>query len=308
MSWQKTPTLPLMDMLAYFVDLALAGTPPDDMPTADKLCTEFRTSPKTTYFGRKQLAFVSPIVAGPGWFAIGNSAGFTNPLISPGINAGLVSVLRAATLTLETLGRVSAESHFPPAARYQYVATYSAGPLPRLALLNKVWYNSFRDPRFFECVLTCYWVLGLGDGSIYQQSLTQADQSWLLGVGEPALVDFFSEVLPLIEGPCDGKPADNDVVTRVQALCRSKLDTAAHLCPVPWSSILRCYDDSLVRVPGKTNRTERISDINLVQCTGCTKWRIMRLARCYYCGTQGQGSNRLCANLPSRTRVRTAFA
>ncbi|KAF0712700.1 hypothetical protein As57867_004704, partial [Aphanomyces stellatus] len=346
MSWQQTPTLQLMDMLSHFVDLALAGTLADDMPTANELCVEFGASyewivsigwvlrddsdlaqvkgrsteakflavqkkypildtllttrfkllpnyyaPNTTYFGRKQLAFVSPVVAGPGWFAIGNSAGFTNPLISPGINAGLVSVLRAAALTLESLQRGSliyplghASHKDSPAERYQqYVTTVM---FPRLGLLNQVWYNAFRDPRLFECVLTCYWVLGIGDGTIYSHTITDGDYSWLLGMGEPALFEFFTTTLPMIQGPCDGLPVADAVVAHVQALCRDKLDAVAHVYPVPWSSVLRCFDDKLVRVPGKRDRTERITDISLVKCVGCTKWRLMRLARCYYCGTK----------------------
>lgn len=52
-----------------------------------------------TYFVRKAMAYRSPVVAGDGWLAIGNSAVFTNPLISPGINAGIGGAFYAATLT-----------------------------------------------------------------------------------------------------------------------------------------------------------------------------------------------------------------
>ncbi|KAJ7355762.1 hypothetical protein DFH08DRAFT_1053215 [Mycena albidolilacea] len=55
------------------------------------------------YFVRKGLAYRSPIVVGEGWLAIGNSAGFTNSLISPGINVGIGGAWRAANLTAEVL-------------------------------------------------------------------------------------------------------------------------------------------------------------------------------------------------------------
>ncbi|KAF8904930.1 hypothetical protein CPB85DRAFT_1225100, partial [Mucidula mucida] len=77
-------------------------------PTIDKLLTEsYELLPnyygKTTYFVKKGLAYRSPVVAGEGWLAIGNSAGFTNPLISPGINAGVAGSWSAANLTAQVL-------------------------------------------------------------------------------------------------------------------------------------------------------------------------------------------------------------
>ncbi|KAF8196879.1 hypothetical protein K438DRAFT_1433672, partial [Mycena galopus ATCC 62051] len=73
-------------------------------PTIDTLLTDnYDLLPgyygERTFFVRKGLAYRSPVVAGEGWLAIGNSAGFTNPLISPGINAGIGGAWRAANLT-----------------------------------------------------------------------------------------------------------------------------------------------------------------------------------------------------------------
>jgi len=48
-----------------------------------------------TYFVRKAMAYRNPVV---GWLAIGNSASFTNLPISPGMNAGIVGAIYAATL------------------------------------------------------------------------------------------------------------------------------------------------------------------------------------------------------------------
>ena len=55
-------------------------------PRLDRLLTRHyallpRYYERQTYFVRKALAYRSPVVAGPGRLAVGNAAGFTNPLI-----------------------------------------------------------------------------------------------------------------------------------------------------------------------------------------------------------------------------------
>ncbi|KAJ7214508.1 hypothetical protein GGX14DRAFT_611028 [Mycena pura] len=73
-------------------------------PTLNKLMNDvYELLPsyyeKQTYFVCKGMTYRSPVVSGNGWFAIGNSAGFTNPLISPGINAGIETEFLAAKFT-----------------------------------------------------------------------------------------------------------------------------------------------------------------------------------------------------------------
>jgi hypothetical protein len=93
---------------------------------------------KQTYFVRKGMAYRSPVVSGQNWMAIGNSAGFTNPLISPGINAGIGAAFYAADLTRDLfsapapkLDAVMKDS----AARYQvYMHDFM---MPRLHQMNR---------------------------------------------------------------------------------------------------------------------------------------------------------------------------
>jgi flavin-dependent dehydrogenase len=63
-----------------------------------------------TYFVPKSMAYRSPVVAGKGWLVVRNSPGFTNPLISPGINAGIGSAFLAATLTEKILAAPEEDS------------------------------------------------------------------------------------------------------------------------------------------------------------------------------------------------------
>lgn len=58
----------------------------------------------------KSMAYRSPVVAGKGWLVVRNSPGFTNPLISPGINAGIGSAFLAATLTEKILAAPEEDS------------------------------------------------------------------------------------------------------------------------------------------------------------------------------------------------------
>jgi len=91
-------------------------------------------------------------VAGEGWFAIGNSAGSTNPLISPGINAGVGSAVLAASLTKIILSAHSnADSKSEIQKSMQVYQAYSRDfMLPRLHQVNRYCYNMFRDHRLFE--------------------------------------------------------------------------------------------------------------------------------------------------------------
>ncbi len=66
--------------------------------------------PGTTWFVRKTLTYQSPVVSGPGWLAIGDACGFTNPLLSPGITANMATSTFAAELTRKAL-RDCAECH-----------------------------------------------------------------------------------------------------------------------------------------------------------------------------------------------------
>jgi flavin-dependent dehydrogenase len=159
-------------------------------PTFDRLLNQsYDLLPKyygeRTYFVRKSMAFQSPIVAGEGWLAIGNSAGFTNPLISPGINAGIGSAFFAATLTEKILRAPEKHSRVVMQSSAEIYQTYVHDfMMPRLHQMNCLWYDMFRDHRLFEAIIRCFWSLSLGYvDTHYGDRFTAKDLKWLVGAG-----------------------------------------------------------------------------------------------------------------------------
>ncbi|KFZ03413.1 hypothetical protein V502_10972 [Pseudogymnoascus sp. VKM F-4520 (FW-2644)] len=137
---------------------------------------------KKTYFVRKSMAFQSPVVAGEGWLAIGNSAGFTNPLISPGINAGIGGAFYAAMLTQEIFAAPEESSRAvmkKSASAFQ--AYHHDFMMPRLNQMNRYWYNMFRDHRLFEALIPSFWAVGTQEiDHLYGASFVTEDINWVV--------------------------------------------------------------------------------------------------------------------------------
>ncbi|KAF5380789.1 hypothetical protein D9757_007138 [Collybiopsis confluens] len=100
--------------------------------------------PGTSWYIRKQLTYQSQVVSGPGWVTIGDGTGFTNPLLSPGINAGMASTTFAAELTLASL---KADSEEQRRAIWKKYDDYCAGAVPSLNLMNQFLYLTFMHPH-----------------------------------------------------------------------------------------------------------------------------------------------------------------
>lgn len=193
-------------------------------PTLDRLmCGNYDLLPGyyggKTYFVKKSLAYRSPVVAGEGWIAVGNSAGFTNPLISPGINAGIGSAFFAANLTntiLSTPVTNSKEVMQACAATYQsYIHDYM---MPCLHQMNRMWYNMFRDHRLFEALVRCYWCLGVEDiDTDYQPQFSELDLRWLVGAGGDDFQQLCRDVLAIV-APSDEAVLSEEAVKKVQEL------------------------------------------------------------------------------------------
>lgn len=93
--------------------------------------------PGTTYFIRKQLSYQTTVVSGPGWATIGDGIGFTNPLLSPGINAGMASSTFAADLTVDAV-RASGKGEEQRLKVWKKYDDYCATAVPSLFTMNKV--------------------------------------------------------------------------------------------------------------------------------------------------------------------------
>ena len=241
-----------------------------------------------SYYVRKAMAFRSPVVAGDGWLAIGNSAGFTNPLISPGINAGIGGAFYAAILTDEILA-AALKDRLPVMRRCarMYQAHIYTWKLPMLHLLNRLWYNAFRDHRLFERMTTCFWTLGLDeihehyDG--YKYSIE--DITWNVGAGLEVFKDYSEKVLGILE-PADGLIPSKEIIERVVELSDECLSLRHKLYPNNrWGRYLRQYNDKIQKVPGKCER-DRGAKVFAIRCSGCNYWVHNEASFCPICASE----------------------
>jgi hypothetical protein len=235
-----------------------------------------------TYFCRKALAYQSPLVAGEGWFAVGNSAGFTNPLISPGINAGVGTAVLAASLTDKIF---SAKN--PTAVMYQSAQLYQTYShdfmMPRLHRMNRLWYSMFRDHRLFEAFVPCYWFLGAPSvETLYTKGFTDADLGWLVGAGSDALQDFCADILQVVDSH-EGLALTEDTVRQVQAICQGRIVRhRGDFLNNNWGRYLRKYNDRLEWVPGKTERDPGRRFYS-IRCVWCRAWNHNGVESCLVC-------------------------
>lgn len=241
-----------------------------------------------TYFVKKSMAYRSPVVAGDGWLAIGNSAGFTNPLISPGINAGIGGAFHAATLT-DSILATPLKDRVPVMRRcaQTHQAHMCTFTLPRLHLMNRFWYNAFRDHRLFEKLTTCFWVLGFDEIHEHYDGYKYCieDVTWNVGSGSGGFKEFSEKVLGILE-PADELIPTEEVVDRVVRLSDECLSRRHKLYPSNrWGRYLRQYNDKLQKVPGKCERVKG-AKVFAIRCAGCSQWVHNRARICPICGTE----------------------
>lgn len=244
-----------------------------------------------SYFVRKAMAYRSPVVAGDGWLAIGNSAGFTNPLISPGINAGLGGAFFAATLTENILATPLRDSmSVMRRCAQMHQAHMCTFMLPRLHLMNRLWYNSFRDHRLFERLATCFWVLGCDKIHEHYEGYKYSieDVTWLVGSGGEEFKEFSEEVLSILEPAAELLPS-KEMIEQVVKLSDECLSRRHKLYPSNrWGRYLRQYDDSIQKIPGKVERDKgaKVFAIRCSSSSGCTYWVHNGAKICPICGTE----------------------
>ncbi|KAE9387409.1 hypothetical protein BT96DRAFT_948371 [Gymnopus androsaceus JB14] len=143
LSWHDSPMENLLDMINYILHHAEMGTPHDEMPSKYKKLGDVMRhfallhdyhGPGTSWYICKQLSYQSEVISGPGWVTVGDGIGFTNPLLSPRINAGMASTTFAAKLTLASLESKTEEERVAVWKKYD---EYCEGAVPSLYLWTK---------------------------------------------------------------------------------------------------------------------------------------------------------------------------
>ncbi|KAJ7640894.1 hypothetical protein DFH06DRAFT_624907 [Mycena polygramma] len=266
-------------------------------PTIDTLLTDqYEVLPSyyeaRTYFVKKGLTYRSPVCAGEGWLALGNTAGFTNPLISPGINAGLGGAWHAAHMTSKVFAAPphEAKSAMTHAAKthQEFMHDYA---VPRLYAMNLLWYNSFRDHRLFDVIPPALWSCSFDavdnhyyDNEHERQLYTETDARWMLGTGFEEFQQLAREVLAVIDGPNGGAPPSEEQIEEVVAICKRTIKERTEKFPEnSWSQWMRCLDDKLERVPGKHFRSEGFL-IEAKRCDDCKYFVHNHANTCPICG------------------------
>jgi len=237
--------------------------------------------PKTTWHIRKTLTYDSPVVTGPSWAAIGDAAGFTNPLYSPGINCNMATSVYLAEMTPRYLTG-QCQSVMDEYARF---CNGRVANLHRMNVFNYVMMRSARTGP-----LGPLWQYLCGTGNHEWQGMRECTtledvarvvMAWEWGADRPEYIAFAEEAIELLRGPpCQ---AESEVVAAVVELSATRMKEAVATGKYKsrWAGLLRWYDDQLMRRDDKPGR-----DILARRCVACGNWRILRddVVRCATCG------------------------
>ncbi|KAJ7695787.1 hypothetical protein B0H17DRAFT_1055565 [Mycena rosella] len=242
--------------------------------------------PGTTWYIRKQLAFQSTKVSGPGFVAIGDATAFTNPLYSPGINANMATSVYAAELTPTLLDPRSRSAEI-----LQPYEAFCASRAEALHRMNRFNYLCMRSKYLGAIGPTWQYLCGTGMKpwqNLRQYTFEDVSEvvcAWDWGAREEPYIAFADKVIALLEGPAD-RPVSDAVIQEVLALSRSErkkiMGKGDGQYFNRWSGLLRFYDDDLEYHADKTWK-----DVLARRCGHCRNWRLLRQdwRVCMTCGT-----------------------
>jgi flavin-dependent dehydrogenase len=256
--------------------------------------------PGTTWFIRKSLTYQSPVVAGPGWLAIGDACGFTNPLHSPGITAAMGTSTYAAELTHEVMAtaKSSKDASSAEVSVRKILAPYedfAKRLIPSLNKMNKFNYVCFRDPRlgpqvscmwqFFSGIGIPGWQLIRQDYNLNWKTYVPHNINWAWGSQVPEYDSVATKAIELIgDIPLD-EPVPDAVVQELLDFSNKvkKEAVASNKFNFRWDGLLRYYDIFMNYDENKTTK-----DTFARQCKECGSWIHCRpdWRKCYSCGQE----------------------
>lgn len=243
--------------------------------------------PKTTWFVRKGLTYRAPVVSGPGWAAIGDATGFTNPLYSPGINCNMATDIKLAEMTHSYLTSIDRQDRAQLMEDYQ---RFCADRVTNLDRMNRFNYLAMRSPQTGP--LGPLWQYLTGTGNVGWQRMksytldTVAEilTTWEWGSNEEDFINFATRAIDLLDGPpmCLEPEAITKTLDLSDKMVKATLASGKYRGR--WAGLLRWYDDQLEYCPGKTAR-----DVLARKCESCDNWRILvgdDVRKCATCGAK----------------------
>lgn len=246
--------------------------------------------PGTTWFIRKKLTYASPVVAGPGWAAIGDAAGFTNPLYSPGINCNMGTSVFLAEQTAAYLSAETASARNAVLWKYN---DYCVARVPHLHRMNVFNYLMMRSPRTGPVGPLWQYLCGTGNAEWQHikeyasfERVAELVMTWEWGADRPEYVEFADKAIRMLAGPPQEPVAEEDV-DKVLALSEESMKRVlqAKKYRNRWAGLLRYYDDELRFCEEKVGR-----DVLARRCESCGNWRILTgtARKCPTCGTENE--------------------
>ncbi|KAI9708956.1 MAG: hypothetical protein M1820_003650 [Bogoriella megaspora] len=258
--------------------------------------------PGTTWIIRKTLTYSSPVVSGPGWLAIGDACGFTNPLLSPGITANMSTSTFAAELTHKALDEAKSSTNSAAAelAIRKTLTPYddfAKRLIPALNQANHFMYECFREPRLGPQV-SCLWLfaasIGIPGWQLIRQSYnlnfkTYVPHSinWAWGAFVPEYEVVAEKALELLAPvPLDQSIPDATVKELINFSNNiKKAAVESDRFNFRWDGLLRHYDLMLNYSEAKITKDRLIR-----QCRNpeCASWLHLRpdWRKCYSCGME----------------------
>jgi flavin-dependent dehydrogenase len=256
--------------------------------------------PNTTWFIRKTLTFQSPVTSGPGWLAIGDAIGFTNPLYSPGITVGMTTSTWSAELSHKFLEDAknapnNEAAEFSIRKALEPYDDFTRRLIPSLNLMNKFLYLGHRDTRLGPQV-SCLWQFFAGVGIPGWQLIrenyhltfdTFVDYSnhWLWGCQVPEYEVVAKKTVELLENiPIEETIPDalvREIIDFSDALKKKCVNGDSF--NFRWNGLLRHFDIFL-----NYDENDTAKDEFCKQCKRCGAWLTCRTdwRKCHSCGQE----------------------
>jgi flavin-dependent dehydrogenase len=258
--------------------------------------------PRTTWFVRKTLTYQSPVVSGPGWVAIGDATGFTNPLFSPGITANMSTSTFAAELTHKAIEAAEKEStvDLAEASIRSTLAPYdefAKALVPGLNQMNCFNYVCFRDPRLGPQVSSMWQNLASaigGFGSVVKNFTLTPETflpyalRWRWGSAVEEYIAVARHAIDLIKPIPLEEPVPDAIVRDIIDFANKMKPKAQKVLAdrganIRWGGFFSCYDHDLNYLEDKTR-----GDTFTRKCSHCGSWLVLRpdWTLCYTCGVE----------------------
>ncbi|OAG02026.1 uncharacterized protein CC84DRAFT_1167176 [Paraphaeosphaeria sporulosa] len=250
----------------------------------------------STWFIRKQLTYSTPIVSGiannteddtdMAWAAIGDAAGFTNPLYSPGINCNMATSVFLAEKTPYILSRGTLEKE----RTLDQYNTFCSDRVANLHRMNKYNYVLMQSPRTGPLGPLWQYLSGTGNALWRRSSefvsvdrVAEFVTTWEWGSQHPEYTMFANEAIRLLGNRLSDGPPEEARVEEVLRLSEEMMAQAKKSGKYVnrWAGLFSWYDDELRFDASKKGR-----DKLAVRCEGCGNWRILTgvSKRCCTCG------------------------